>query len=87
MCGSVYELGWVLFLIEARTSDNCNSGCLNNWLGDRYCDQVIRYWIINPWRACTAKVTAVVLCVSVCICVYVCYPYSSKPSNKRLQRL
>lgn len=25
---------------EHRTIDNCNSGCLNNWLGDRYCDQV-----------------------------------------------
>ena len=26
---------------EHRTADNCNSGCLNNWLGDRYCDQVL----------------------------------------------
>jgi UDP-N-acetylglucosamine-lysosomal-enzyme len=22
----------------STTSDNCNTGCLNNWLGDRYCD-------------------------------------------------
>ena len=28
--------------------------------------------IINPRRACAARVTVVVLCVCMCVCVYVC---------------
>ena len=28
--------------------------------------------IINPWRACAARVTVVVLCVCMCVCMYVC---------------
>ena len=27
-------------------------------------------YIINPWRACAAKVTVIVSCV--CVCMYVC---------------
>ena len=28
--------------------------------------------VINPRRACTARVTVVVLCVCMCVCMYVC---------------
>ena len=28
--------------------------------------------IVNPWRACAARVIVVVLCVYVCVCMYVC---------------
>ena len=33
------------------------------------------HWIINPQRACAARVTvlAVSVCLSVCVCVSVCY--------------
>ena len=34
---------------------------------------IIRNWgLINPRRACAARVTVVVLCVCVCVCVCVC---------------
>ena len=33
--------------------------------------------IINPRRACAARVTVVVLCVCVCVCVFVCPGRSS----------
>ena len=29
-------------------------------------------WLINPRRACAARVTVVILCVCVCVCVCVC---------------
>ena len=28
--------------------------------------------VVNPRRACAARVTVVVLCVCMCVCVYVC---------------
>ena len=36
----VCSAGCCVVYAGSRTHDNCNSGCLNNWLGDRYCDQV-----------------------------------------------
>ena len=36
------------------------------------CNTVLLIFIINPRRACTARVTVVVLCVCMCVCVYVC---------------
>lgn len=30
----------------ASSTDSCNTGCLNSWLGDRYCDAVSgQYWL------------------------------------------
>ena len=31
-----------------------------------------RWFIVNPRRACAARVTVVVLCVCVCVCVCLC---------------
>ena len=33
--------------------------------------------VVNPRRACAARVTVVVLCVCVCVCVFVCPGRSS----------
>ena len=38
----------------------------------KICMRQIRYCVINPRRACTARVTVVVLCVCMYVCVYVC---------------
>ena len=35
------------------------------------------YVLVNPRRACAARVTVVVLCVCVCVCVFVCPGRSS----------
>ena len=43
--------------------------------------------LINPRRACAARVTVVVLCVCVCVCVFVCpRPSSATRATKRQTR-
>ena len=37
-----------------------------------YETNLIMYCVINPRRACAARVTVVVLCVCMYVCVYVC---------------
>ena len=47
------------------------SGMLNINLTLRGGGGLVRdFWLINPRRACAARVTVVVLCVCVCVCVH-----------------
>ena len=50
--------------------------------------------LINPRRACAARVTVVVLCVCLCVCVCVCVSVSTysrttgtNPAHEAYQRL
>jgi len=45
----------------------------------------IRYlYLINPWRACAARVTVLGLCVCVCVCLHVFSPYRDQAGSSAI---